>query len=55
MLRDRVSCRPTPTPQGLSTDICGVSVELLDHSQKQSALEILQANSQPPTGVYELP
>jgi len=54
LLRQQVSCRPTPTPQGLSSDICGVSVELLDRSQLTRALALLKADGNPPSGQHEV-
>ena len=54
LLRDRVKCRPTPTPQCLSSDICGLSMELLDRSQRDTALEILRSHSLPPKGEHEI-
>jgi len=55
VLRADISCRPTPTPAGLATAICGVSIELLDHSQKDSALTMLDSKNLPPNGIHELP
>jgi hypothetical protein len=54
MLRDHVQCRPTPTPAGLSADICGVSIELLEQQQKQQALSILEEAQLKPSGIHEL-
>ena len=54
LLREHVACRPTPTPAGLSTSICGVSIELLDQSEEQVALQILENQSSPPKGVHHL-
>lgn len=54
-LREHVSCRPTPTPPGLTTAVCGVSVELLDPSQKETALTMLSAQGLSPSGIHELP
>ena len=53
-LRDRIDCRPTPTPSGLSADICSISLELLDQAQRQQALDILNAAALPPSGVHEI-
>jgi hypothetical protein len=53
-LREHVLCRPTPTPGGLSTAVCGVSLELLDHPQKDQALKRLEANNLRPNGIHEL-
>lgn len=53
-LSGKVACRPTPTPQGLSTDICGISLELLNRGQLDEALAILVEKALPPKGVHEL-
>jgi hypothetical protein len=53
-LRDRVTCRPTPTPPGLSSAVCGVSIELLEQDQKTQALKMLEEVKMPPNGVHEL-
>lgn len=54
-LREHVSCRPTPTPAGLSTAVCGVSLELLDQSQRDQALKRLADNNLAPNGLHDLP
>lgn len=46
--------RPTPTPPHLSTSICGMSLELLDHALKNAVTEHLVASGLPPAGVFEL-
>jgi hypothetical protein len=51
----RIVCRPTPTPQGLSADICGVSVELLDPSQLEQARKALADNQLPAKGEHQVP
>jgi hypothetical protein len=55
LLRKRdVACRPTPTPPGLSTAVCGVSLELLEQSQREDAVTKLTAENLPPTGVHDI-
>jgi hypothetical protein len=44
--------RPTPTPPGLSTSICGMSIEILEQDQKQEIMDFLQSNSLQPSGLY---
>ncbi|MBX9770348.1 MAG: DUF3343 domain-containing protein, partial [Candidatus Obscuribacterales bacterium] len=34
LLRTKFNCRPTPTPPGLSTSICGMSLELLNPEER---------------------
>jgi len=46
--------RPTPTPPGLSTSICGMSIEILEVSQKEAILEFLTARAMTPSGVFEI-
>jgi hypothetical protein len=53
-LRGQVDCRPTPTPQGLSTDICSVSLELLAPDQLDQALKILAQHSLQPKGTHKV-
>lgn len=54
MLRDIFECRPTPTPSGLDESICGVSLEILNHSDKPVILEILNKRGLTPSGVHEV-
>jgi hypothetical protein len=44
--------RPTPTPPGLSSSICGMSIELLQLEQKQSAIDFLSERNMPPKGIH---
>lgn len=53
-LREHVDCRATPTPSGLSTSICGVSLELLDPQEKDTALSILEQQKLCPHGIHEI-
>jgi hypothetical protein len=54
LLRGEVKYRTTPTPPGLSTSICGVSIELLDSKQRPLTIELLKRNSLTPSGVHEV-
>jgi len=51
-LRGKISARPTPTPPGLSSAICGMSIEILEHDQKELALKHLIESSLNPAGVH---
>ncbi len=44
--------RPTPTPPGLSTSICGMSIEILEEGQKQMIVDYLSANDMSPSGIF---
>lgn len=54
-LRDKFRVRPTTTPPGLSASICAMSVELLDPSEKEAALEHLTSENLLPSGIHDLP
>jgi hypothetical protein len=54
LLQGKVHCRTTPTPAGLSADICGVAIELLNRGQQDSALDLLRNNDLPPAGIHEV-
>jgi hypothetical protein len=54
-IRNQITCRPVPTPPKLSTSICGVSIELLDKNQKDTALSLLADANLIPAGVHEVP
>ena len=51
---DRLKCRPTPTPPGLSPDICGMSLEVMDSNSKESAEQFLRQAANAPFGVHFL-
>jgi hypothetical protein len=51
-LEGRVDFRPTPTPPGLSADICGMSIELLKFDQKDIALSYLTEANLEPMGIH---
>lgn len=46
--------RPTPTPPGLSTSICGMSIEILEEDQQQAIIEFLRRSSIEPAGVFRI-
>lgn len=46
--------RPTPTPPGLTTSICGMAIEILEHKQKSAILQYLEDQSATPEGVHEV-
>lgn len=48
----KFDCRTTPTPPGLSTSICGMALEILDHEHKKAVLEMLEQHSLAPEGVH---
>lgn len=54
VLQGRIHFRPTPTPPGLSADICGMSIELLDLTQQEDALRFLSESNIQPLGVHVL-
>jgi hypothetical protein len=54
LLQGKVHCRTTPTPAGLSADICGVAIELLNRGQQENALELLRAHDLAPSGMHEV-
>lgn len=54
LLRDRVDCRTVPTPAGLSSSICGISIELLNHSQEENALSVLENGRLCPKGIHRI-
>ncbi len=50
----RLLARATATPPGLSSDICGMSIELLEPAHKNLARQYLEERELMPQGVYEL-
>ena len=52
VLQGRFEFRPTPTPPGLSADICGMSIELLKFNQKDDAISYLAEANLEPMGVH---
>ena len=51
---ERLRCRPTPTPPGLSHDICGMSLELMNPANRDLAELLLQQANMQPKGIYLL-
>jgi len=51
---ERLRCRPTPTPPGLSNDICGMSLELISPENRDLALNFLEQANLAPRGVHSL-
>lgn len=51
-LRSILPCRPTPTPAGLSTSICGVSIEILSAEDLDRALLALGEADNMPAAVH---
>lgn len=54
LLKERFQCRTVPTPAGLSTSICGISIELLQAGQEKEALSCLESDKLSPSGVYHV-
>jgi len=54
LLRDKVRCRPTPTPGNLSSSICGMSIDILDSESTDAALALLSAAGNKPAGVHRI-
>lgn len=52
VLRDLVSIRPVPTPPGLGSDICGVSLEVLDLKQQSKVEQLLEERQMHPKGFH---
>lgn len=48
------SVRATPTPPGLGSAICGMSLELLEKENRQTVLESLATADLNPAGVHEV-
>jgi hypothetical protein len=47
-------CRPTPTPPGLGSSICGMSIELLEPKERELSLKCLKEAGLEPSGVHEI-
>jgi|LakMenEpi03Aug12_release.lakeMendotaPanAssembly.Ray.scaffolds.fasta_scaffold611612_2 hypothetical protein len=54
LLKEKVSCRTVPTPSGLSSDICGISIELLEPEKETDALALLESGALRPRGVFHV-
>lgn len=48
------SARATPTPPGLGSAICGMSLELLENEKRQAVLDSLASAGLNPAGVHEV-
>jgi Protein of unknown function (DUF3343) len=51
---DRLRCRPTPTPPGLSHDICGMALEIMIPENRDAALNFLEQANLAPKGVHSM-
>ncbi len=54
LLRDQIKCRTVPTPSGLSSSICGISLELMEQEQAELALCMLKNDDINPVGVHRI-
>jgi len=52
VLREKVSCRTVPTPSGLSSSICGISIEILEPENEQLAFATLKTAGIEPKGIH---
>lgn len=50
----KTAARPTPTPPGLGSAICGMSLELLEKENQPKVLECLAKSNLNPAGVFEI-
>lgn len=50
----KLKCRSTPTPPGLGDEICGVSLEILDHENEADVLLFLAQNNLAPKQLHRL-
>lgn len=46
--------RPTPTPQGLSSAVCGMSIEILQSEQIDDILTFLKQSDLEPAGLHSV-
>jgi hypothetical protein len=53
-LQDQFACRITPTPPGLTSDICGMSIEILDQSELDKVEKFLEQSKIKSTGFHRL-
>lgn len=54
LLKEKVSCRTVPTPTGFSSSICGISVEILNPQDTDTALALLDKARLKPDGVHSV-
>ncbi|MCC6977305.1 MAG: DUF3343 domain-containing protein [Candidatus Melainabacteria bacterium] len=50
----KTAVRPTPTPPGLSSAICGMSLEILEKDKEQQVIDCLTRGKLVPEGVYNV-
>ncbi|HNB21767.1 MAG TPA: DUF3343 domain-containing protein [Candidatus Melainabacteria bacterium] len=50
----KTSVRPTPTPPGLGSAICGMSLEILEKANQQAVLDCLSRDGLNPIGVFDV-
>lgn len=53
-LRPKIKCRTVPTPAGLSSSICGISLELMQLEQENEALCLLEQNQIKAVAVHHM-
>ncbi|MBX9571915.1 MAG: DUF3343 domain-containing protein [Candidatus Obscuribacterales bacterium] len=53
-LSGKIQCRTVPTPAGLSSSICGMSLEVLQTDLAEEAVRLLRDNSVPPVGLHQV-
>lgn len=53
-LAGKIPCRTVPTPAGLSSSICGMSLEILQADRADDALNLLRESSVIPVGLHTL-
>jgi hypothetical protein len=49
---EEFNVRPAPTPPGLGSAICGMSIEILDSGQVERVVDFLTRADLPPQGVH---
>ncbi len=54
LLREKIKCRTVPTPSGLGTSICGISLELLQPEQEKEALRMLATDQFDFAGIHHI-
>jgi hypothetical protein len=54
LLKGKFNCRAVPTPAGLSSSICSISLELLQPEHEEAATERLVSEKLKPLGVHKI-
>jgi len=54
LLKSKFNCRAVPTPAGLSSSICSISIELLQPEEESAAIERLVSERMKPVGVHKI-